>query len=350
MKILIYSVNPQSPHLAVDIELASNLSAAGNNVTIARCTGQLRACVENPNHHILVCEACKSTYRKGLHAAGLGNIKVIAIPDRQSRYPQWPHPFMNIGDLKAFTYDGMDAGFSVASTLIGRFDKDHQFDAIAHQHEIIRELQMWLDVYEGMQTYLLQEKPDVVYFFNGRFSSIHPLQCLCIKLGIDYYTHERGGVMNRYILRKNATPHSISYAANELAELWENGPADKIQIGERFFTDRRNSVIQSWISFTDEQKKGMLPEGFDFSKRNIAIFNSTMEEYEGMKEWANPLYKDENEAIRAVLRSFLSKPEFVFYLRVHPNLKLLDNSQMREIYSMANEFPNLRLIRPESRF
>jgi hypothetical protein len=167
---------------------------------------------------------------------------------------------------------------------------------------------------------------------------------LCEKKGIDFYTHERGGQIDRYMLRKNSTPHSILFAKAEIEKLWLEAGPEKYKIGENFFLDRRNKVVQSWSVFTEEQKAGLLPEGFDKSKKNIGFFNSSMDEYEGIPDFNNPLYEDDNVGVEKICTSFLNDENYHFYLRVHPNLKGLDNAQNREIMNLGAKLSNLTII------
>jgi len=344
MNVLIYSVVAHSPHMEADLELAKKLRKEGNKVTIVRCTGQLRSCLVNPNHNKWICASCISKYDKAIRLAELGEVEIITLPITNTAYDFLPKSFENIEQLKAYRFKGMDAGVAVASTLIGRFNKDHKFDTVKYRSAVATELSMWIDICLALEKMLLERKPDAVYFFNGRFSSLHPLKSLCIRDNITFYTHERGGILNKYIVRKNAMPHNIEYTIQEINDLWIKGKNDKEEIGSKFFEDRRNRVIQSWISFTEFQKEGLLPQGFDSRKKNIAIFNSTMEEYEGMADWQNPIYKDDNEGIRQVLESFKDEKDFMFYLRVHPNLKFLRNSQINEILEMGRKYKNVCLI------
>lgn len=349
MNVLIYSISPRSPHLETDYELALQFVSRGDQVTIVRCTGQLKTCFANPSHSFFMCALCKSKYSNIKALVGTARINEVIIPIGQSKY-DIPEYFKNIDELKSFRYDGLDAGNAVATTLIGRVNKDHKFDTVKYKAYVSRELKMWIDTYGSMRQVLTDIKPDVVYFFNGRFSSYHALRWLCINSNIGYYTHERAGILGKYTLRENALPHNISKASEEVRKLWGEGGKEKEEIGAKFFNDRRNRVIQSWISFVEMQQKGLLPPGFDKSKKNIVIFNSTMEEYEGMPDWANPLYKDDNEGIRQILESFKENEEYRFYLRVHPNLKLLNNSQMKEIEILSTHYSNLHLIRPEENY
>ncbi len=346
MKVLVYSASPQSPHLETDLELAKRLSTQGHEVVFLRCKGILRVCVENPFHQAVICAACRSKYEKAIELTKLDGVRFVALQE-EGDYSTIPAKFANVDELKNFTYEGHSAGQAVASTLIGRINKDHKFSTEKYSTRVNRALKTWVDAYTNLKKFIDEWNPDEVYFFNGRFLTHHPLMSLAVQKNITWYTHERGGTMNTFILRKNAMPHDIEYSIAEVKDLWKNAGRDREAIGHRFYVDRRNNVAQSWVSFTKGQEQGQLPAGFDHSKKNVVIFNSTMEEYEGMPSWKNPIYKDDNDGLRRVIESLYDRPDFEIYLRVHPNLKLLENSQVKEIREMAAKYPRVKVIWPE---
>ena len=336
--------------METELELASVLKNRGDDVTIIRCRGELKSCLVNPYHNRFICASCQSKYDFALELSDLKDVRIISLPLVDTQYDFLPEAFQSVADLKKFKFQGFDAGTAVASTLIGRLDKDHKFDTVRHKSKVRRELETYVDLVRSLEKVFSELRPDEVYFFNGRFSLYHPLKTICIRDSITFYTHERAGVLNKYILRKNTMPHSIEYSTSEINALWDSGGSDRENVGARFFTDRRNNVIQSWLSFTESQKKGLLPPGFDRTKTNVVIFNSTMEEYEGMEEWKNPLYEDDNQGLERILESFKADASFQFYLRVHPNLKLLANTQLSEIKTLAARYKQLYVIKPEDTY
>src|SRR5690606_20179770 len=96
------------------------------------------------------------------------------------------------------------------------------------------------------------------------------------------------------------------------------------------------------IVFTDTQTQNKLPDNFDPSKTNIAIFNSSEDELKVIEDWKNDIYSSQNDAITSIVKNYLKNPDFHFYLRVHPNLGKLDNAQSKEIEKM--DFKNLTVI------
>jgi hypothetical protein len=69
-----------------------------------------------------------------------------------------------------------------------------------------------------------------------------------------------------------------------------------------------------------------------------------MDEYEGIPDHHNPLYNNDNIGIESLCQSFSSDENYHFYLRVHPNLKDIDNAQNKAITALGAKFTNLTII------
>lgn len=346
MRYLIYSFCYETPHFETELEVAQNLINEGNEVFFLICKEDLQTCFINPEHDKTICNVCKSKISNGLKLLHLpkGNILFFnrdLIPD-----VNFENALTSFYHLKSFEYKGSDVGLGVISSLVSE-TRDHNFDVVKNKDKIIKGLKTAIMVHENFDLILNSLKPHGVVLFNGRFLESKPVLKLCEKLKINFYTHERGGQLDRYMFRENSTPHSLFYAKDEIELLWKNGPDDKIEIGKSFYKDRRNKIVQNWHVYTESQISGKLPEGFDKKKRNIAIFNSSMDEYVTIPDFENKIYNDDNNGIERICQSFLNRPEFHFYLRLHPNLRNLSTTQLLDIDSINNKYPNLTLIKAE---
>ena len=102
--------------------------------------------------------------------------------------------------------------------------------------------------------------------------------------------------------------------------------------------------------FTIDQKLGKLPSSFDNKFINIAIFNSTIDEYAAVEGWENTIYfPDETSGIKQIVDSFQNNDKFRFYLRVHPNMRKLPKttSQLADLILLSEQYTNLYIIWPE---
>jgi hypothetical protein len=346
MKYLIYTCCFETPHFETEMEIAKMAIDKGHEVYFLVCEADLKTCFINPEHSKSICMVCQSKVKNGLSYLKIPANRILKFSKSTTEAFDFPY-FESIAELKSYRYQDSDIGLAVASSLISS-TRDYQFDVNQNRNQIINGLKTAILVHDNGAKILDEIKPDVVIMFNGRFLECRPIMRLCEQRGIDFYTHERGGQLDRYMLRKNSIPHSLEYTFEEIEELWAEGGGEKEKIGTDFFLDRRNRVTQSWSSFTEEQKIGALPAGYNSDKVNIGIFNSSMDEYEGIEGFHNPVYIDDHDAIEKICTSFLTNENFHFYLRVHPNLKGLDNTQNREIDKLAVKFKNLTVIPAES--
>jgi hypothetical protein len=247
-----------------------------------------------------------------------------------------------------FQHEGIPIGLAAASSLISRLNRDHNFDTLKEHANIKLELTTAFVVMHNGYEAIEKVKPDRVVLFNGRFSTLRPLVDICKKQQIDYEVHERGANASKFMTRLNESIHSISAAEREINELWGDGGSVKETIALKWFKDRREGKVQQWYSFVNAQKPFRLPFGFDTSKRNILICNSTIEEYCTIPGWERTEIGEDNEVIEKILLAFENEPDFVFYLRCHPNLKATDNTQIRELHDLAARYQNLVFISPEA--
>ena len=354
MKVFFFPIYYPTPHFETELELIQNHLFKGDEVVVMICKGNLKTCFYNPKHNSGLCILCKSAIARGLKILNSesDNLKIINYPDLQVDYSCIPTIFFNIDELKVFKLNNISIGLAAASSLISRINRDHKLDTLKFNDEVLTEVQTSFYLAEVFAKYVIPIiKPDLVYIFNGRISTTAPIVDVCKNHQIDFITHERGGQIGRYWIIKNTIPHDIKNVYSEIEKLWESIPIiEREEWGNKFFKDRRNRVEQGWYSFTKEQKKELLPHRFSDGKRNIVFFNSTIEEFAAVKGWEKPLFlfSDEIDALKSICNYFKEDTSKQFYLRVHPNLKGFDNSQVRDIKKLSIELPNLEIILPES--
>lgn len=348
MRVLFFNGFNVSPHLETEMELAKDLMNEGAEIFFVHCRGELDICFANVGHTKWICANCRDRKLVALKMLGVPADHIIPFPKDITKVVDEsiiPPIFRDIDELKAFIYKGTDIGMGVASSLVSQA-RDHRLDTEKHKDWIGKGIRTSISVYDYASELLDRIKPDKVVLFNGRFLEIRPVMRVCEQRGIQYLTHERGGGLDTYLIRENSTPHSLKATAEEINSLWGDGGSEKEKLGRQFFTDRRNKVMQAWVVFTENQEAGRLPASFDKSKRNITFFNSSMDEYEGIAGFTSKIYRDDNAGIRAILQHFQPDASVHFYLRVHPNLKGQDNTQMKELAQIAADFPNLTVIAP----
>jgi hypothetical protein len=349
MKALFFPLYIATPHFETDLEIISRNIEQGNEIFVIVCNGEMPTCLNNTEHSLEGCIACKSIVKRGLKAAGVLHQNILHLPRKQPSYRVIQRRVNDIKELKDFKIEGVDIGAAAASTLFFTHDKEHKLDTKVFAYDVYRELKLGWYIYTFFFELVKRMKPDVVYIFNGRFSAPRMMMRVCEKLGVTFYTHERAGLMNRFWIRKNTLPHDIATTSREIAEWWESARDNREHLAKRWYIERREGIDQGYYSFTKNQSPGALPRGFDVSKKNVAIFNSTLEEIVAIPGWDNTIYDDDAGGIRRILAYFQNNPKFHFYFRVHPNLKGCRNTQVKEIEKIKNDFSNVTVIPAHSR-
>ena len=352
MKVLFYPTCYVTPHLETELEIAQTHLDQGDTVNFLICNGELQTCLVNPEHVKSICVKCNSTVINGIKLLTNINITKLDYPKIYIDYSPIPQEFVDIEELKQFKIDEtIEIGLSAASSLISQKNKEHKLDTNEFKNEIFRELCSSYYLYKVFNSFILPEiKPEIIYIFNGRFSTSWPIVSLCKKINLTFFTHDRGGQMGKYLLVKNTIPHDFNYFREEIENDWLKGDNSKFLKGSSFYQERRNRVIQGWYSYTTHQIPDLLPKSFSKCRKNITIFNSTIEEYAAVKGWEKFLYIFDNEidAIESILTLYKDDKSKHFYLRVHPNLKGFTNSQTSDLKILDKKYENIEIIQPES--
>lgn len=335
------------PHYETDLEIMSKLKDNGHNVYALYCNGAMgNYCISGKCNKDNNCKQCFNTLKNGYDAIGLKHshrFKLKSISN--TNFPT----FNTIEELKQYNINGINLGLGAASSFMS-VSRDCFFNPSEHKKEIDGLLNAAYTVMVNVEHMIEKLDPHSIYLFNGRFAEYNPVLELCVKRKIDFYIHERGANAHKYQVIKNEKLHSYNRYKKEIIDTWDNekDANKKVCIAKQWFYDRRNKVELNWISFVTDQESSRLPNNFDHEKNNIAIFNSSMDEYGVFEEWINPIDKNDNNILRNIVEHFKNDKHKHFYLRIHPNLKDVDTSQMQEIKNLSDKkYPNLTIIWPE---
>ena len=102
-------------------------------------------------------------------------------------------------------------------------------------------------------------------------------------------------------------------------------------------------------NYTKDQNTELLPSSWDYDKKNIAIYNTTENEFASIDySWELPFYKNQIDGIKRIVNSvYEQNKEIVFYLRIHPNYAHTNDPSVKEIYKIDS--PNLKIINANSK-
>jgi hypothetical protein len=340
MKVLIYVEDVLGIHYATNLELATKHLNLGDEVHFVVCHGSLQSCLRNSKHDWKICVMCKSKLRAGLSADAMVQAKKhvlnlehhvdsIAIPE-----------FSTIRELKAFSMNGVNHGMEAASSVIS-FLRDPMPDMRVHRALVERSLFTSVAVFRATSDLIDQIKPDLGYVLNGRFASQMPVVRALRRKRIRFSTFEVGHNWHKYILVEGTFFHDLENKKRQIEHYWgDQVPhTEKERTAHKFFRDRRYGSGEEYpeAHFKRNQHKGILPKDFDLTKRNIAIFNSSEDEFAAVEGYDNPVYKDQIDGLRQLICSPDIDKDIRFYLRVHPNLCQVANLQTRAIEELRSD-------------
>ncbi|SHG27138.1 hypothetical protein SAMN05444396_10726 [Flavobacterium segetis] len=253
--------------------------------------------------------------------------------------------FNSIEELKKIKYKDVNIGLGVASSIISLY-RDHFVDVEKYKNEIYREIIAAISVIDTLEESFSIIKPDLIYVFNGRMSTYSPAIQYCEKNKINFRVFEFTSRYEKYHILNNAIPHNVSYREQEMKDAWaENNDLEyKTKVSREFFESQRKGISLMEGSFISYQNENELPY-FDKNKEIITFFNSSIDEFAAVPGWENYIYvySDETEAIWDVCKNFELDLSKQFILRIHPNLKFLDNTQTRNLEKLK-ELTNLIVV------
>lgn len=276
-----------------------------------------------------------------------GDISILGYKNIQSFKPQ---EFKTLQELKKYTYQGYNLGMCTASSMI-TFIRDHKLNTEKYAYRINRELKNAIDVLTTIEDYHKTFSIEKVYVFNGRMAVFAPIVLYCKQNNLNFNTFEFSLSFNKYHFLNNEIPHNISYRKEEIIDLWEREGISLIQKKKKaitFFENQRggvSTVEQSYIGLQNKELDNELLQG----KEIITFFNSSIDEFAAVPGWENYIYlfEDETKAIEEICLHYINDSNKIFVLRIHPNLKFIDNTQNRDLLRLKT-LKNLIIIEAHS--
>lgn len=345
MTTLFLSLQGLSPmHQATEAELMRRRIERGDEVHVLHCMSCLSTCNLNSTHNLLGCAICQqrawSLSREVLPEERHHRLRREGDPPELIDMPR------SLEELLDYTYQEVNIGRGAASSIISTL-RDYALDLEgAHRSLLALHLRTAAQALRNYRRVLDEVKPDEVILFNGRHSELWPMLELCRVRNIDFVCHERGGSEQLFQEFRNSLPHSIATRRQIMDALWKDVPEDvRTAATHKFYQAKRGGSSTDDRSYLQLQKEGLLPHGFDEDRHNIVIFNSSEDEMQAIGEWHSPLFRQQNDVISALAERLRGRDGVHIYIRMHPNLRVVDNRQTRELYALQQN--NLTLLRPE---
>jgi hypothetical protein len=362
MNNVVIRIGAISPILEIELEIIKSKIDLKENLTLYKCNDKVPTCFWNNSRVQQICNICKSKFNNGLNLLELEKKIIIKNFDLSEyskieiKYPK------NVGLVSKFIFDKAKLGIGVLSSLVSKY-KDHQLQSLPKK-VYFREIELAVKTYLFFLNEWKDKKPDKIYIFNGRITEYFAIKAVCEKLNINFFVYETAQSPEKYVLQKNSTVHDFGNIKKEISKkIYLN---KKIRLNIKKFlllNNKKKNLIKldlfPHLNFTKKMKQNHLPNKFDYSKRNIVIFNTSIDERASLidpnnnKIIKNTIYSDDNVGIIKILNYFKNNNNFFFYIRAHPNLSSKNylfrkNSQIIFLEQIKNNFNNAEVIMPDS--
>lgn len=357
MTYLFYSSSSLAyPHFGVQLHQALKMREEGHRVVFAYCDGVIDICFKNIHASPFICQACKFGYNSTLNIYK-DKFEIVKLKKFRKSINH-SFSFSGIEDIKNIKYRGVEVGYSVLAYYIS-LTRNPELNLTPEEIIYINNiLCQTCALVDSAFSLIDQVNPDCVSIFNGRFFESKPFY-ECAKLrNIDVIINEVIGTglenspiyITDYV---NALPHDIPYFVQKIRHTWYNSPFSediKLEMGQTFFINKRNGIDTALINYTKDQSLGLLPITWDWSKKNVVIFNSSEDEYAsiGTEFSSYAMFHSQLEGIHFILKESFSS-DFHFYIRIHPNLKDILLPFHQDLLELGNLYGNCTVISSEDK-
>lgn len=341
-KVLFSPIYSVSPHYETDCELIKEELSKGSIVYYLYCNKSKKYC---ENRSLTSCKHCINTQKRALKILKSKNLKVLHLTSllRKIKKSVSNPSFQSVEDLKKINYLNYPIGYGICSSLADQIDS---IGINANKKYINIFFEYGVKYYNVIIFLLKKLDIDYGYIFNGRFCYSRAFIAAFESLNKDFYTHERGSSLKKYVTYKNTLPHDINDYANRINDFWTNSSLSKKEkqtIATKWFNDKRNGKETDFISFTKKQKKNSLPQIVNQYKKIVTIFNSSTFEYDFVSDdYTYKMYNSQSDGIFKILQALSNYPDVLVIVREHPNLANRNNQQKKDLRII--HFPNYYLI------
>ncbi len=317
----------------------------GNRVVFAYCDGVNESCLFNRFNSKQLCKFCSCCTNKVIKQYDLETISSKCFSNGQNH----SFTYKNALELRGIVYEKVNIGLGVISNYITQTRSlDPLIDEEARRY-FDSHLEQCAKMTDAFYKMVETINPDVVYTYNPRFEEYRVVFDVCKALGIICQVTEAVKYKGewRKVIYDNNLPHDIDMRKRRREYCWnhyEMPEEDKIALGHGFYKKRRGGEESGDKKiYVANQIEGYIPD-FDNSKRNIAIMNSSEDEFAAVGgEWDKlKLFPTQYDGIVYLLEH--AKQNFHFYLRVHPNLSDIKYKFHTDLYELEKKYNNITVI------
>lgn len=344
-------------YMSIDLGIAKYRE--GYDVYFVGCDKSVNFCgFQNPRGCKLLCSICASAMKKEIQKLvkedparyHFETVSALLNKEIVSHANNMVFNYANTKELKELTYKGVEIGYAAFSSFVSltrNVMPSYNKALKTYLNEVLRREVLLTD---ALDSYFDIINPELIIFHNGRMPNCKPPYCLAKEKGISFIATERIPSIGKSIMDNffNDVPHSYPAIHAKTEKMWKLAGEEKYEIGKAFYDNRYHSKPAGDKIYTKDQKLGMLPDGFDTSKRNIVIFNSSEDEYFSISKKFDEsvLFPNQYIALKTIFERYKDTKGVHFYLRIHPNLAQVPFKSHTMLYDL--KYDNVTIIPPAS--
>ena len=226
--------------------------------------------------------------------------------------------YHSIKAINKSTYEGVDIPSAALSSYLG-ISRDGNLEGEIFKKTIKNLCNTSVNLYLFFKSKIKTTNYYKVILYNARHNEYRPLLRICQKNKIKTSVLEFSGDGEKNIGIRDFgrnLPTDLNNYKKMIYRFWKYVSTKKNKCDYYFKYKRDGKIINDRKSYVLSQDKNLLTREWDSKKRNIVYFTSSQDEYTALGgKYDKTIYKDQNEALRKIIKSFkkkkIKKPMFV---------------------------------------
>ena len=342
------------PHFGVVLDFCSE-NVETDDLKFILCNGQKRTCFKCPMISQTRCSACKLQSKITINKY----LSRDCIINDEHEYRKFDVEFKTVDELTGLVHRDVQVGYAALATYIS-LTRDIP-DILTN--DITRILKLYLDdamnVADHLHKLIKEHTPEKIVSFNGRYaenrayydiSKALNIEFTCLEIVRDFSNTEHIKLRPQFY---KSLPHDMVQIKNLVNDTWNDSihsEDEKINIGRKFFENRKSGNPIGDINHIEQQIYGNLPLNYNTNdKKKINIFCSSEDEVASLGNEFSDLniFKTQVDGIKW-LADQLPKHKYDIFVRIHPNLKYVNKPYHSELKCLSAYANNLNVITAES--
>ena len=339
-----------SPELEILLSKAQSSIKKKNNTVIAICRGGNNyACSYNIYAIQSICYFCKLNRKRAINKLS-GKYKIIESPPINIK-KKFNIITSNVKKLKSYKYKLVDVGQAAYSSYLAT-SRDQSLEGTLSKYSLSNLLTTSEILVDWFNSSIKKHRISEIILYNGRQNQYRPLLRVGTLNKVSTVVMEFCGQSDKNVYKfKNKMPQDLNTLYKYINKEVQKFKGNKRNCADDYYEIKRSGgKINDNKSYVLNQSLNLLPQDFDKTKHNIAIFNSSEDEFAALGgEYDETLYKNQFEAITKICQSLHFEQDIQIWLRIHPNLTHVKWGFAKKLLLLDKHFKNVSVIKAGSK-